>query len=77
MGGETSEEKAAKEKIDNFYQIIDAAYILFDGKYSMHDISKGMSYKKLISEIEREQNLSKDLEEIKAARKVNSNFMTT
>ena len=70
MGSQTPEEKAVKEKIENLQQIIDTAYILFDGKYSIEYISS-MPYKKLISYIEHEEKLPKELEEIKTARKVN------
>ena len=69
MGSETPEEKAAKEKINDLLQIVDTAYLLFEGKYSMEDLQHKMPYKKLISEIDREQNMSKDLEEIKASRR--------
>lgn len=56
MGSETAEEKKQKEKIENFRLIIDSAYMLFDGKYTMHEL-ENMPYKQLLIAIEREQEL--------------------
>lgn len=69
MGSQTPEEKAVQEKIKNYYQILDTAFLLFDGKYDMPTLSN-MPYKILIREIEREQSQSKEIEEIKAAQKL-------
>ena len=46
---------------------MDTAYLLFDGKYTMDDISR-MPYKQLLRLIDIEQNLSAEQQEIKAAR---------
>ena len=71
MGSETPGEKKAKEKIKDYYQLIETAYLLFDGKYSHTDI-ESMPYKKLIELIHLEEEMSsKELEEIKAAHKAN------
>lgn len=74
MGSKAPEEKAANEKISDLLQIVDTAYLLFEGKYTMKELQSEMPYKKLIAEIEREQNMSKDLEEIKASRRANKLF---
>lgn len=68
MGSEDSEEKKrVKEKIDAYQYIIDSAYILFDGKYSVHDIET-MPYKELLIKIENEQKLNKELNDARKKR---------
>ena len=56
MGSQNAEEKKRTEKIENYRLIIDSAYVLFDGKYSMHEIET-MPYKQLLYKIEREQEI--------------------
>ena len=52
---------------------METAYLLFDGKYSMNDISK-MPYKVLLKLIENEQAMSEQQQEIKAARHLKNQF---
>lgn len=59
---EDSRAQKAKERIDGYQYIIDSAYVLFDGKYSMHDIET-MPYKELLIKIEKEQELNRANEE--------------
>ena len=71
MGGESTEteqeSEKIKERIDAYQYIIDSAYTLFDGKYSMHEIET-MPYKELLIKIEREQKRVHEEEELKAKR---------
>jgi len=71
LGSKTPEEKAIEEKINNYQQIVDTAYILFDGKYSIEQLNS-ISYKNLIKMIEHEHAISDEFKEIKAARKLNN-----
>lgn len=74
MGSETSGEKKIQEKIKDYYELIETAYLLFDGKYSHNEI-ENMPYKDLIALIQYEDSAtSKELKEIQAAHKANKQF---
>ena len=60
MGSQREDEKV-KEKLETYRYIIDSAYVLFDKKYTMHELET-MPYKELIYRIEREQRLMKEHE---------------
>lgn len=71
MGSEDSETEQRKiqEKIEDFRKLIDTAYEIFDGKYSIDEISK-MPYKILIENIEREQKEIDRKAESKASKQL-------
>ena len=62
MGSETAEKKRQQEKIENFRTIIDSAYILFDKKYTMHELET-MPYKQLLDLIDREQEMMEKMKQ--------------
>lgn len=64
---EDSRSEKAKERISGYQYIIDSAYTLFDGKYSMHEIET-MPYKELLIKIEKEQELNHSIEEERRQR---------
>lgn len=65
MGSSRTEEESrsqkAQERIKGYQYIIDAAYTLFEGKYSMHEIET-MPYRELLIRIEKEQERLRELE---------------
>ena len=67
LGGKNPEEEKIREKLDTYQYIMDSAYILFDGKYSMKEIET-MPYRDLLSKIEKEQKLNQELEETRMRR---------
>ena len=80
MGSERSEEEKAKEayereqaekRIETFKNLIDQAYILFDGKYSVHEIET-MPYHELMDKIERERKIIERQKEYREAEKQNN-----
>ena len=74
MGSETSREKKIQEKIKDYKELIETAYILFDGKYTHTEIET-MPYKQLIDLIQfEEQTSSRELKEMQAAHKANLQF---
>ena len=71
MGGKSAEEDArtqkVKERIEGYQYIIDSAYTLFDGKYSMKEI-ESMPYKELLQKIENEQQINRAEEKERVKR---------
>lgn len=71
LGSASTEEESRSEKIQeriNGYQyIIDSAYTLFNGKYSMYEIEH-MPYKDLLKKIEKEQENIRAEQEARAER---------
>lgn len=71
MGGSSTEKDSrtqkAEERIKGYQYIIDSAYTLFDGKYSMKEIET-MPYKMLLQKIEKEQELNRQVEEVRKKR---------
>lgn len=58
MGSSTTEETEIKEKIKTYRQFINVSYEIFNGKYTIDDISK-MPYKKLLVLLDEEHELQK------------------
>ena len=74
MGSETPREKKIQEKIKDYKELIETAYLLFDGKYTHVEV-ENMPYKQLIELIQfEEQSSSRELKEMKAAHEANKRF---
>jgi hypothetical protein len=67
LGDKIPENERIQEKINAYQYIIDSAYMLFEGKYSVKDIET-MPYKILLRKIENEQKLTRELNEEKQRR---------
>lgn len=65
------EEKAKKERLNEFKKLIHVAYQLFDGKYSIDTIEK-MPYHLLLDEMDREQKEIEKNAETRANKKMTS-----
>ena len=74
MGSEIKRrEEETDKKIESYRSLIDSAYIIFDGKYSVKEIEE-MPYRELIEKIDRERELSKEFQEYRAAKEVRKQF---
>lgn len=74
MGSKESEEikrreKQIKERVEIYKNLSDQAYTLFEGKYSMQEITT-MPFRELMDKIDRER---KNNEKIREYREKNSN----
>lgn len=73
MEREAAKEK--EEKIDEYRRLLDAAHRLFDGRYTQQYLGESLSYKDLLSIMEREhqrlEKMSKEEQESEAAQKMN------
>jgi hypothetical protein len=64
----TERQEKIKEKIEEYRKLMDVAYEIFDGKYTMKEIAE-ISYKELLEKIEREQRIAEQKVKSNTARK--------
>jgi hypothetical protein len=64
----TERQEKIKEKIEEYRKLMDVAYEIFDGKYTMKEIAE-IPYKELLEKIEREQRIAEQKVKSNTARK--------
>jgi hypothetical protein len=74
MGNKLQEEEEIKQKISNLQSIIDTAYLMFDGKFTMKEI-EDMPHKELLARLDNEEKLSDDLKKYKESKQMEKHLI--